>query len=165
MLPHAIPRDELWHCLAGEWSGVGSGSYPGVPAFRYRERLAITIEPDWSMLSVLQRTWRDDGDAAGKALHLEAGVLLARDDGTLVFSCGQDSGRVEAMTGTVAREGGGLRIDWVTVAHGNDDRLVRMGRTWWVGARDFRYEAHLATVRTPEYRKHLEAALRRGERA
>jgi hypothetical protein len=40
-----------------------------------------------------------------------------------------------------------------------------MGRRWWVGARDFRYEAHHATVRTPEARKHRAAALRRGERA
>jgi hypothetical protein len=40
-----------------------------------------------------------------------------------------------------------------------------MGRTWWVAARDFRYEAYLATVSTPEYRKHLEAVLRRGEPA
>jgi transcriptional regulator GlxA family with amidase domain len=29
--------------------------------------------------------------------------VLARDDGMLMFCCGQDSGRVEATTGTVAR--------------------------------------------------------------
>ncbi len=164
-LPRAIPRDELWRCRAGEWSGVGRGSYPGVATFRHRERLMIPVEPDGSLRSVLQRTCRDDGDAAGTALPLAAGVLLARGGGTLVCGCGEHSGCVEARMGTVAREGGGRRIDWVTVAHGNDDRLGRMGRRWWVGARDFRYEAHHATMRTPESRKQLAAALRRGERA
>jgi hypothetical protein len=157
----SVLREDLWRCLVGEWRGAGAGAYPGVPAFRYLEHLTLALEPGWSMLTVLQRTWRDDGAGAGKALHLEAGVLQARDDGTLLFSCGQDSGRTEAMTGTVTRDADGLRIDWVTVAHGHDERLVRMGRTWWVGPSHLRYEAHLATVRTPEYRKHLEASLQR----
>lgn len=159
-----IPREEPRRSLAGEWLGAGEGSYAGVPTFRCREHLTLTLEPGWSMLSVLQRTWRADGEGADAALHLEAGVLRTRDDDTQVFGCGPDSGRIDAMTGTATREAGRLRIDWVTIAHGNDDRLLRMGRTWWVGAHDFHYEAHLATVRTPAYRKHLVAELRRRDR-
>src|SRR5262245_9526299 len=116
------------------------------------------------MLSVLQRTWRDESGVRGKALHLESGIILARDDGSLEFGCAQDSGRTEAMKGVASLEDGVLRIDWVTTAHSNDERLVKMGRTWWIADSSFRYEAHLSTVRTPEYRKHLEASLRRSSR-
>jgi hypothetical protein len=61
------------------------------------------------------RSWLEKDGSAGRALHLESGIILARDDGTLVYSCGQDNGRTEVMVGTI----------------------------------------------TPEYRKHLEANLRR----
>ncbi len=153
-----IPAETVWRRLAGTWSGRGAGSYPDIPAFEYTETLVLTPEPDWNMLSVLQRTWRRGN---GEALHLESGIVLARDDGSLIYGCGQDSGRTEAMRGTVSAAGDGLRIDWITFGHANDDRLVKMGRTWWVSDGELRYEAHLSTVRTPEYRKHLEATLRR----
>lgn len=141
--------------------GTGAGSYPGIDAFRYSEQLVIALERDWSMLTVLQRTWLEQAGARGRALHLESGVIQVRDDGSLVYCCGQDSGRTEVMTGAVSASSDSLRIDWVTIAHANDDRLVRMGRTWFVDAATLRYEAHLSTRRTPEYRKHLEATLRR----
>lgn len=157
-----IDRAELWNRLAGTWVGSGTGSYPEVPTFRYLERLMIARESDWNMLSVLQRTWLDEGGAPGKALHLEGGIIQARDDGSLIYSCAQDSGRTEVMRGMVSAAESVLRIEWVTIAHANDERLLRMGRTWWLAASSFRYEAYLATVRTPEYRKHLEAAMHRG---
>ena len=58
--------------------------------------------PDWGMLHVVQRTWkREDDGARGKGLHLEGGPIMGRDDGTLLYSCAQDSGRVEVMIGSV----------------------------------------------------------------
>ena len=152
---------DMLDLLAGRWSGSGSGSYPGIDPFRYAEQLVIAREPDWNMLSVLQRTWLERDGATGRALHLESGLIQLRDDGSLLYCCGQDSGRTEVMTGTVARMDGAVRIDWVTTAHSNDARLVRMGRTWWIDGATLRYEAFLSTVRTPEYRKHLEATLHR----
>ncbi len=152
---------DIWDRVVGRWSGSGSGSYPGIEPFRYAEHLVIAREPDWNMLSVLQRTWLERDGATGRALHLESGLIQLRDDGLLLYCCGQDSGRTEVMTGTVARTDGAMRIDWVTTAHSNDARLVRMGRTWWIDGDTLRYEAFLSTVRTPEYRKHLEATLQR----
>ncbi len=156
-----IDRAEVWSRLAGTWAGAGTGSYPEISTFRYLERLVITREPDWKMLSVLQRTWLDESGAPGKALHLESGIIQACDDESLVYSCAQDSGRTEVMRGIVTAAESLLRIEWVTIAHSNDERLLRMGRTWWLAASSFRYEAYLATVRTPEYRKHLEATMHR----
>jgi hypothetical protein len=65
------------------------------------------------------------------------------------------------MAGTITLAEDALRIDWLTTAHSNDARLLRMGRTWWIDGTCLRYEAFLSTVRTPEYRKHLEATLER----
>lgn len=146
--------------LAGHWSGQGTGIYPHVPPFGFIENTAIELAPDWSMLCVLQQTWRDEGGSKGTGLHLENGIIHGREDGSLLYSCAQDSGRTEVMRGTVSVSETTLRIDWDTIEHSFDDRLVKMGRTWWVENGEFRYEAYLATVRTPEYRKHLEATLR-----
>lgn len=154
---------ELMQRLVGAWHGRGSGSYPDVPPFRYAEETTIALARDWQMLHVLQQTWQiDDAGARQRALHLEAGIIVARDDGAMVYSCGQDSGRVEAMVAMPALDDGGvLRLAWQTIAHGNDARLVKLGRDWRVGSDRFEYEAYLSTVRTPEYRRHLEAQLHR----
>lgn len=146
--------------LAGVWTGQGTASYPDIAPFRFIENTAIELVPDWSMLCVLQRTWRDEDGVRGSGLHLESGIIRAQDDGELLYSCAQDTGRTEVMRGIVSFADLTLRIDWITLEHSFDDRLVKMGRTWWLKDGEFRYEAYLSTVRTPEYRKHLEATLR-----
>jgi hypothetical protein len=157
-----LDLEAVWSRLAGIWAGRGTGSYPHIGTFGYLEELVIAREPGWPMLSVLQRTWHDESGVRGNGIHLESGIIRAREDGSLVYGCGQDSGRTEVMTGVVSPEQGLLRIDWVTIAHSNDERLLKMGRTWWIDDSTLRYEAHLSTVRYPEYRKHLEATLRQG---
>ncbi len=156
-----IDREYVWSRLASVWVGAGSGSYPEISTFRYLEQLVITRESDWNMLSVLQRTWLDQYGEPRKALHLESGIIQVGEDGGLVYSCAQDSGRTEVMKGTVRVAKNVLRIDWVTIAHAKDDRLLRMGRTWWLTESNFQYEAYLSTVRNPKYRKHLDATLHR----
>jgi len=155
----SVDREAAWTRIVGTWTGRGTGSYPHVGSFGYLEELVIAREPGWSMLSVLQRTWRDESGVRGDGIHLESGIIQAREDKSLLYSCGQDSGRTEVMTGVVSAANGLLRIDWVTIAHSNDERLQKMGRTWWLDDSSLRYEAHLSTVRNPEYRKHLEAEL------
>jgi len=153
---------DLIHELTGVWRGEGTGSYPDIPPFRYIEETTLTMAAEWSMLHVLQKTWLSDRGGKGKALHLEAGILLARDDGSLLYSCGQDSGRTEVMAGTPVRTAtGGIHIAWATTAHANDPRLVKLGREWSFDGERFEYRAYLATVRTPEYRQHLNARLTR----
>jgi len=56
---------------------------------------------------------------------------------------------------------GGIEIEWVTTSHGNDDRLVRMGRMWQVEKNRFSYQAFWSTVRFGDYRQHLDAVLTR----
>jgi hypothetical protein len=146
--------------LCGSWIGTGHGTYPDL-SFAYLEEITFTSAPEWGMVLVSQRTFRDEGGEKGKALHLESGIVQSRDDGTLLFSCAQDVGRVEVMRGTVQVADDHVRIDWTTIAHAHDDRLVRLGRVWWVSEGAFRYEAFLSTVRTPECRKHLDAKLTR----
>ena len=158
------PSNQFMQALVGRWSGHGDGSYPGIAPFRYVEETLIEMAPDWSMLHVLQRTWEREGDSGkGRALHLEAGLIRSRDDGTLLYGCAQDSGRTEVMTGTPALASGGVfHISWRTIEHANDDRLVELGRQWWLDRDTFIYKAFLSTIRTPEYRQHLDARLSRG---
>jgi hypothetical protein len=150
-----------WHCLVGVWRGRGSGSYPDMAPFGYIEETRMDLASGWGMLHVLQKTWLDEGDGVkGKPLHLEAGIVLPKEDGSLVYGCAQDSGRTEVMVGrpTIPSEGI-VRIEWETTAHANDPRLVKLGRQWSVDGNELMYRAYLSTVRTPEYRKHLEARL------
>lgn len=151
--------------LTGTWQGEGEGSYPNLAPFGYIEETTLLAAPEWGMLHVVQRTWLREADGArGKGLHLESGLIMRRDEGTLLYNCAQDSGRVEVMIGTVTEPkpgSGELLIAWETTAHANDPRLVRVGRTFWLGEDALRYEAYLATVRTPTYRRHLDARLGR----
>ncbi len=149
----------LFARLAGTWSGRGAATYPDVGTFPYLERTAISWEEEWNMLSVLQRTWADDAGQQGRGLHLEAGIVRVLSDGRLEYSCAQDSGRTEVMVGAPTTVGDALVIEWVTTAHSNDERLVRMGRTWQLTGDQLRYRAHLATTRITEYRDHLDAVL------
>jgi hypothetical protein len=155
------PAGRALESLVGTWRGEGEGSYPDIAPFGYLEETTILASPEWGMLRVLQRTWQREGDGVrGKALHLEAGLIMRRDDGTLLYNCAQDSGRVEVMIGGVAESTPGeIVIAWETTAHANDPRLVRVGRTFWIGRETLRYEAHIATMRTPTYRRHLDARL------
>jgi hypothetical protein len=148
--------------LAGVWRGEGTGSYPDASPLRYVEETSILMEPDWSMAYVVQRTWRDNDGAKGRALHLEVGLILIGADGALQYGCAQDSGRTEVMKADLEPSvGGSTLIAWRTTAHSNDPRLVRLGRDWWLTGDTLRYKAYLSTVRSPEYRQHLEATLKR----
>lgn len=129
-MPATVPL----HAFVGSWSGTGHGSYPDLAPLDCVEETAIALETDWGMARVTQRTWLDDGGGTkGKSLHLEEGLIVPRADGSLEYGCAQDSGRIESMLGEPRlTPTGGVEISWVTTAHGNDGRLVRMGREWQV---------------------------------
>lgn len=150
---------EILESIGGTWTGRGYGEYAGVPRFQFIEELNLGFQEDWNMIQVSQRTWLQVDGNIVKPLHLESGLIIGNVDGTLTYSCGQDSGRSEVMVGTLKRLDSTLKIDWITTFHANDDRLVRMGRIWTISGDQLSYEAFLSTVKTPEYRKHLEATL------
>lgn len=150
---------ELLNTLNGNWQGEGYGEYPNMARFEYFEELHLEYQSDWNMLVVIQRTWQQKQGKLAKPLHLESGIILPNDDGTLTYSCGQDGGRSEVMVGTLSNSQGRLVIDWITTSHANDERLIRMGRVWTIDGDQLSYEAFLSTLKTPDYRKHLEARL------
>jgi hypothetical protein len=155
-----LPLSDVLALLAGRWRGEGHGEYPGVPRFRYAEETTFTAHDGWAMLHVVQKTWRDPGGPS----HLEVGLVIPQDDGRLLYTCAQDVGRGEAMFGALAASpDGGLAIGWETRDVSNDSRIVRAGRTWQLADRGdtLAYEAFVATHRTPSYRRHLAATLRR----
>ena len=155
-----LPLSDVLAMLGGRWRGEGQGEYPGVPPFRYVEETTFAAQDGWPLLHVVQKTWREPGGAS----HLEVGLLIPQGDGRLLFNCAQDGGRTEVMLGAPAPSAdGGLAIAWETRDVSNDPRIVRAGRTWRMGggAQTLAYEAFVATHRTPAYRRHLAATLRR----
>jgi hypothetical protein len=154
------PLSDVLAMLVGRWRGEGHGEYPGVARFRYAEETTFAAPVGWALLHVLQQTWREPGGPS----HLEVGLVIPQGDGRLLFNCAQDGGRTEVMLGTLAPSAdGGLAIAWETRDVSNDPRIVRAGRTWRLDARaeTLAYEAFVATHRTPAYRRHLAATLRR----
>lgn len=73
-----------WHSFLGTWHGHGVGNYPHFGTFRYLERTQLSLEEEWGMAHILQRTWiLDDKGEVRQPLHLEYGIIVPREDGTL----------------------------------------------------------------------------------
>jgi len=59
------------------------------------------LEDEWGTVHVVQRTWLlDELGQIRQPLHLEAGIVVPRDEGSFEYGCGQDSCRIESMSGT-----------------------------------------------------------------
>ncbi len=91
--------------LVGAWEGDGTGDYPNVEPFRYRERTTCTHDGR-PFLWYEQRTWRAGPDGNEMPSHTELGFLR-----------GYADGRVEAV---IALTGG---TSEVAVGEARDNRL------------------------------------------
>jgi hypothetical protein len=86
--------------LVGTWRGEGSGHYPTIADFRYREE--VTFGHDGRpVLRYAQRTWRIDGD---QPMHVEAGYLRAPVDGRVELIVAQPTGLTEIAVMTLHAE-------------------------------------------------------------
>lgn len=84
--------------LIGEWEGSGTGQYPNIESFGYRERLMITPLPGKPVLSYAQRTQREE---TGESLHSEVGFLRPGGAGRVELVLAAPLGIVEVHAGTV----------------------------------------------------------------
>jgi hypothetical protein len=83
--------------LLGTWVGEGSGDYPTVQPFSYREE--INFSPSGKpFIFYAQRTW---GTEDGRLLHVETGYLRAGEGGHVELVAAQPTGIVEVEEGTV----------------------------------------------------------------
>lgn len=151
---------EIVEALLGVWAGGGSGGYPTIDSFQYRERLAITERDDHPALHYDQRTWKltTEGEVVS---HWETGLLRLSSDGTVVFNNAQP-GRAEAMKGTWRGDTAtGWVIELASDGYGGDQRVVRSTRTIRCDGTTLQYRMLMETSSTNANHPHLEATLTR----
>lgn len=141
--------------LLGTWQGEGSGGYPTVAPFRYREEIRFwhTGKP---FLAYTQRTQAADD---GRPLHAEMGYLRIAGENAVEFVIAQPTGFAEIATGRVS----GSRIELHSSMVGRTATakpVTATARTFWVEGDRLRYELRMALNDGPLL-PHLTAALRR----
>jgi hypothetical protein len=143
--------------LLGTWRGEGTGGYPTIEPFRYREELAFEHVGD-SFLLYRQESWSQTDEP----VHFERGFLrpgatpgslelvLAHPIGVTEVAHGRLDGTVFDLTATaegIARAESGLGVQGLR-------------RRYRVDGDELTYQLEMATTDTP-MTLHLEATLRR----
>jgi hypothetical protein len=54
--------DHLFSILGGNWSGAGSGEYPSIEPFEYKESLRFTPDETRPVIHYEQKTRRSSGE-------------------------------------------------------------------------------------------------------
>ena len=131
--------------LLGAWTGDGRGEYPTIDAFAYHEEISF-------------------GHVGGRRpLHAEAGYLRIPAAGRIELVLAHPTGITEVAAGTVADDGGMLRIELATstVARTATAKEVdAVERSIGVDGDELTYEVRMAAVGQP-MQHHLAAGLRR----
>ena len=141
--------------LLGTWLGHGSGVYPTIEPFRYREEVRF-----WHVgkpfLAYSQSTWSFED---GRPLHSETGYWRPKPDGALEVVLAHPTGVVEVYAGTVR----GAAIDMATTTVGltpTAKPVEALERTFLIAGDLLTYEVRMAAVGEP-LQHHLAAELRR----
>ena len=144
--------------LLGAWRGTGTGDYPTIEPFSYREEMVFEHvgEP---FLLYRQESW----DAtSGDPLHFERGFLRpGGTEGSVELCLAHPLGLTEIAHGTV--DGGSLTIEAGPVQVGRTATgpdVTRLLRRYRVTDDTLSYELDMATDRTP-LTWHLAATLER----
>ncbi|MBK9180295.1 MAG: FABP family protein [Acidimicrobiales bacterium] len=153
--PSLHPLCEPLAGLVGTWVGEGSGSYPTIEPFRYREEVRF-----WHVgkpfLAYAQRTWDPD---TGAPLHAEAGYWRPVAPGRVELVIAHPTGVTELAEGTVAA--GRIDVETTAVGLSGTAKEVRaVARTVDVDGDDLRYTLRMAAVGVP-LTHHLAAELHR----
>lgn len=165
----AYPKDEqhaaLMKMLApllGLWKGEGVAQFPTITTCPYREELRFEGNGEEPLLFFEQKTWVL---ATGAALHWESGFIKPNEEGALEILNAQNSGRVEVLRGGLTPEQNPnvLALLFESVFFGNDARMVRSSRVFHCEGDTLRYEVAIATVKTPQFQRHLTATLKRAQ--
>ena len=152
--------NEMLGALIGRWEGTGSGRFPTISDFTYREVLEIIDDYDDALLHYKQRTWRltEDGESES---HTETGFIGVTEDGTVEITSSQGLDRVEVLRGAVSMSDDGLTLDVESVSIAHDPRMIRSWRTVVCGNDQLSYTMGMATTAVPDGGPHLKAELER----
>lgn len=157
--------------LVGTWAGEGSGDYPTIERFTYRETVTIAAVPDKPFLAYAQRTSQPD---TGAPMHTEVGYLrfppataaTDGDDAThrrVELTIAQPTGVTECHEGTLELTEAGSVIDLTTTSVGRTPsakEVTSVRRRLMFDGDALTYELWMAAVGQAET-LHLRAELHR----
>lgn len=146
--------------LIGTFEGEGTGDYPTIEPFAYRER--VTFEQlGTPVLTYQQRTWEP---RSGTPMHGESGYLRLSPDGAVEFTIAHVFGITELQEGEVEHTDEGrtvLRLGSSHLAVAATGKQVRyVSRELRVGPAGLDYDLWMAYAQVPETH-HLAASLQR----
>ena len=78
------PSWDSLRLLDGDWRGFGTGGFPTIESFEYREHLRIRLVEGQEVLHYLQSTWRIDGDEEHGS-HIETGFISLTQDHEIIL--------------------------------------------------------------------------------
>ena len=149
--------------LLGVWRGEGSGGFPTIESFDYTEETSFHSNGREPLVHFEQKTWvKSATETNGDPLHWESGFIRVIEDGSVEMSNAQNGGRVEVLKGQIDQQAslnGGFLLALESVLFGNDPRLVQTRRTYELRDGKLSYFVEMATGRTPELQRHLQAVL------
>jgi len=149
-------------CLIGLWVGKGIASFPTIEKTDFIEELEFKFIGDDESILFEQRTWFLVNGEKGPPLHWESGFIVAFPDGTLEMFNAQNSKRVEVMKSiNFITEENKLLLTFESKHFGNDERMVRTVRSFYVEGNKLLYEMSMATKNTPDFQTHLKGELQR----
>jgi hypothetical protein len=155
MVTELNPALEQVAFLLGTWRGEGSGQYPTMQPFRYREEIRFS-HTGKTFLVYTQRTEAMDD---GRPLHTEAGYLrmVGGDRAELVIA--QPTGYAEIEVGKV--QGKRIDLESTRVARTPTAKPVTaVARSFWLEDELLRYELRMAMSDGPLV-LHLKASFSR----
>ncbi|HMG41187.1 MAG TPA: FABP family protein [Acidimicrobiales bacterium] len=160
MEPELHPDVAALACLLGTWSGEGTGHYPTIEPFGYREEISFG-HVGKPFLAYRQGTVNL---GTGLPAHAETGYLRGVGDGRVELVLAHPSGIAEVAEGTVTvtADGVELRLTSTSVTHTSTAKDVQsVARTITVAGDVLRYDLAMGAVGQP-HQPHLTAELRRG---
>jgi len=139
--------------LLGPWRGEGSGEYPTIQPFRYREEVRFSHTGK----AFLVYTQRTEALEDGRPLHSEAGYLRSLGDGRLELVIAQPIGFAEVELGSVS--GNRIELQSTQVLRTPTAKPVSaIARKIWLEGERLHYELAMALGGTA-LTHHLSAAL------
>lgn len=160
MEPELHPDVAALACLLGTWSGEGTGHYPTIEPFGYREEISFG-HVGKPFLAYRQGTVNL---GTGLPAHAEAGYLRGVGDGRVELVLAHPTGIAELAEGTVTVTADGLelRLASTTMAGTSTAKDVQsVARTITVAGDVLLYDLAMGAVGQP-HQSHLTAELRRG---
>jgi hypothetical protein len=158
-VPDLHPDVAVLAPLLGTWAGAGTGEYPTIDSFGYREEITVG-HVGKPFLTYSQRTRATDD---GRPLHAETGYIRLPEPGRIELVVAHPTGVTEIDGGTLSVDGDGLAIEVASTAvglTGSAKSITAVSRSIRVTGDQLTYSLQMAAVGVP-LTHHLAATLRR----